>query len=270
MAFDLRNFVTVENGSYSIGIPEDLAAALWERMKGSSLKREFLMNATPLHEIRPGRCHISTRLVTLGEFEDFIARTGYRTEAERDGWGWVWSRGWKKRSGVSWLKPFGNHHDERYREMRDIVPVLQASWNDFFEYCRWLSRVWGRIVEIPGEGEWEIFSRASGAPAVSGITEKDDEGETPGNDEEYFFRTVLESPDRIKTGLLWEWASDWFDSYPGGPAGRDFGMVYKVLRGGSWMSLPVQRSCEYRFRRCPTARSPFYGLRIMVRGERKE
>jgi hypothetical protein len=40
--------------------------------------------------------------------------------------------------------------------------------------------------------------------------------------------------------------------------------VYKILRGGSLMSLPAQRSREYRFRRCPTARSPFYCFRVAI------
>ena len=55
---------------------------------------------------------------------------------------------------------------------------------------------------------------------------------------------------------------NWFDKYPGGDDNDEFGEVYKILRGGSILSHPVQRTKEFRFRRCPTARSPYYGFRI--------
>ncbi len=66
----------------------------------------------------------------------------------------------------------------------------------------------------------------------------------------------------IDIGLLWEWTDDWYEPYPGGIDMKDYGTVYKVLRGGSILSLPVQRTREFRLRKCPTARSPYYGFRI--------
>ena len=42
----------------------------------------------------------------------------------------------------------------------DDHPVVNVSWNDAMEFCRWLSRNEGRTYHLPTEAEWEYACRA--------------------------------------------------------------------------------------------------------------
>jgi formylglycine-generating enzyme required for sulfatase activity len=169
---------------------------------------------------------------------------------------------------VSWKRPFGCEADDIYFRNIDTLPVIQITWNDASAYCRWLSGITGKQFRLPLESEWEVFAEKSGVPGIESFSNMPDiraiRSDTP---EDFVSRLI----DRVKnnsgyspSGLLWEWCADWFDAYPGGRRDKDFGTVYRVLRGGSLQSHPVQRSRQYRFRRCPTARSPFYGFRTAL------
>ena len=45
--------------------------------------------------------------VSIGEFSKFTKTTNYITEAEKRGWGYVYSSGWVKKDGWNWKKPYG-------------------------------------------------------------------------------------------------------------------------------------------------------------------
>jgi sulfatase modifying factor 1 len=261
-----QSFFKIEKGSYRVGVEREVIQSLSSRLKGDEIRSEFLYNSYPEHPVEIGTVYISSHLVTLSEFERFVDDTDYRTEAERDGWGWVWDRGWIKRDGVSWREPFKDAADELYYQNRMCTPVLQTSWNDISHYCNWLSRVSSMRMRLPCEYEWEVFAQYHG---VGGMGEIDVQREKRrfGNSSEYVdvVSSILDSDFKIVLpGLVWEWCDDWFDVYPGGIENGEFGEVYKVLRGGSLLSHPVQHAREYRFRRCPTARSAYYGFRIAM------
>lgn len=69
-------------------------------------------------------------------------------------------------------------------------------------------------------------------------------------------------------GNVWEWRSDWYGDYsldevvdPIGPSFGDF----KVLRGGSWHSVPFRCRSAFRHKDPPTHRHAYLGFRIVLR-----
>lgn len=258
-----EEFITIPRGKYSVGLKEDFIDPLCDRLRDRSFKKEFLVAAMPSHPVIAGPVMIRKYLTTVDEYSEFIADTGYRTEAEQEGWGWVLLDGrWHKRAGVDWKRPFGPSGDVRSHDDGKF-PVMQVTWNDAAAYCSWLSEKNERKVSLPQEVEWEIFAGMCG---VATAMECAGERVFVYEPEEFLesVRSALCATTHCSVGIIWEWTEDWYDRYPGGHCGRDFGTVYKVLRGGSIMSHPVQRAREFRLRKCPTARSPYYGFRIAI------
>jgi formylglycine-generating enzyme required for sulfatase activity len=258
-------FMELPAGDHSIGIDTAKAESV-EKALITKVDKSYLSNSIPRHIVRfANPVFISRRHVTLSEFDFFIGDTGYVTEAEMEGWGWIWKKKWEKILGVSWKNPFSDDADVIYRGSGEIFPVLQTSWNDAVKYCEWFAQKNGLGARLPSESEWEIFSTVAGGRRIEDII-LEPAAENKLDSCKYLDRikNSVESSEITPVGLLWEWTLDWFDSYPGGAANREFGKVYKVLRGGSVLSEPYQRAMEYRFRRCPTARSPYYGFRVAV------
>ncbi|MBN1532710.1 MAG: SUMF1/EgtB/PvdO family nonheme iron enzyme [Spirochaetes bacterium] len=259
------DLVPVPAGTYTIGLSHDMIAALPPGVvDGHLMKARYLAASIPRHEVALGGFSMGRRHITCREFRVFVESAPYLTESERRGWGWTWEEGWLKREGLSWRRPFGNEHDGVFRNGDSDLPVLQVSWNDAAAFCRWVSNMRGRPVRLPMEAEWEAFASIAGQPSVI-----DAAADQPGPVAVTEYLRRLGDEERGGTagiGLLWEWTGDWFDRYPGGPGQGGFGTTYRVLRGGSLLSLPIQRTREFRFRRCPTARSPFYGFRIAFPG----
>ncbi|MDY6934576.1 MAG: SUMF1/EgtB/PvdO family nonheme iron enzyme [Spirochaetota bacterium] len=265
MNIDIDRYVEIERGSYSIGVCKDIIEKMSKKIGCADIKREFLYNSYPLHDVEIEGCQIAKRLVTLSEFERFVDESGYLTDAERDGWGWTWEDRWIKRRDVYWKAPFHGKADDIYYKNKNIIPVLQVSWNDAIAYCGWLSMK-ANCVRLLYEREWEVFAQVSSFAGMGDI-DSNNNRKLYNCKVDYLkdlISMINSNPEDHYPGMLWEWNYDWFDIYPNGISNKEYGTVYKVLRGGSLQSYAVQRTREYRFRRCPSARSPFYGFRIVI------
>jgi len=116
----------------------------------------------------------STRSIWIGirspiSSRRVVAKTGYKTEAERFEWSFVFHKHiapedyprlvedtvhsvtwWCKVRGADWRRPEG---PDSAIDSRPRHPVTQVSWNDALEYCRWAGK------RLPTEAEWEYAAR---------------------------------------------------------------------------------------------------------------
>jgi formylglycine-generating enzyme required for sulfatase activity len=190
--------------------------------------------------------------VTVEQFAAFVAATGYRSEAERYGWSFVFgghlphdfpdtravasAPWWRVVEGSCWIAPEGPGSSVEHRAEH---PVVHVSWNDALAYCTWTRS------RLPGEAEWERAARAGTHSTFPWGDELEPDGRHMAN----VFQGRFPDHDTAEDGWagtspvgsfpannwglvdmignVWEWTADAF-SVPRGGSGSD-----RVLKGGS-------------------------------------
>ena len=243
-------------------------------------------NQRPKHKVYLDAYWIDQTEVTVGMFRKFAEFTGYRTTAEREGWGRPWAPGpkeaeWPETPGVDWLHPQGPESTAE-----DNHPVVQVSWEDAAAYCDWVG---GRL---PTEAQWEKAARGPDGGRFPWGDEFDGtylnycDGRCPverWRDVTYddgYSRTapVGSYPDNASpygildmAGNVWEWVFDWYDPEyyrrapylnPTGPATGEM----RTQRGGSWYDGEPHGwvNCLVRHQNPPTDRYEDVGFRCAV------
>jgi formylglycine-generating enzyme required for sulfatase activity len=261
--FRLNDYIYFSDGNFELGVDSGEVDNIVSMTHGRKIKKDFIAASSPLKKIHYNQFYIKKKLITAAEFRKFIQSTSYVTEAEKEGWGWVWNNKWQKEQNVSWKKPFIGENIDYCSIYDENFPVMQVTWNDSVEYTKWVSIVTGEAVRLPYEHEWEIFGNYAGLPSIKNLYSENNSKIKSDLD---FIETLKKSINNseYQLGLLWEWTMDWYDGYDITVSNKDFGSIYKTLRGGSLLSENIQKSKEFRFRRCPTARSPYYGFRVVL------
>jgi formylglycine-generating enzyme required for sulfatase activity len=252
---------------------------------------DFFQDEYPQHRVRI-TCpfYLGKYKVTVGEFRQFVQDTGYRTEAEKDGTG-----GWGYNSAKG--KCEGRNLEYNWRDpgfpQGDAFPVVNVTWNDAVEFCRWLSRKEGKVYRLPTEAEWEYACRAGTSTRYNngdnpdGLAEvarvADASGRTtfphvqemviPSGARDQFTAPVGSYKPNAwglydMHGNAWEWCADWHNedyyakSPVNDPRGPDSG-TERVRRGGGWNTFPLYARASFRNWLDPENRCLNVGFRVL-------
>ena len=119
---------------------------------------------TPVHRVHITKpYYLGCFEVTYAEFEKFVDDTGFETEVEKNGKGGTFFDGgqWHIRPDVTWR--IGG----AWGAGESDWPVVQLSWRDTLEFCRWLTKRDGITYRLPTEAEWEYACRAGSTALFS-------------------------------------------------------------------------------------------------------
>lgn len=218
-------------------------------------------NESPRHRVFLEEFQLADRLVTCGEFLEFVEDGGYRRPE-------LWlAEGWLTVQENSWSAPFyWRHRDGQWFEftLAGLVPldlnrpVCHVSYFEADAFARWAG------TRLPTEAEWEVASQ---------------QAEIGGNFVDQLLAsgkaihpqaTAAEATLRQMFGDLWQWTSSSYAPYPGyqpprgalGEYNGKFMCNQYVLRGGSCATSSDHIRRTYRNFFPTAARWQFTGIRL--------
>jgi sulfatase modifying factor 1 len=277
-------FVSIPSGTFMMGSRESAEAVAANPAYGDKPGNAKWYNREhPLHRVTLTRPFLLQEAeVTVAQFRAFTTATGFRTDAEREGWGWGYDNGkWVRKQGVNWQAPGV--------EQGDGHPAAFISWNDAQAFIEWLNLKEKTMrYRLPTEAEWEYACRAgSETPFYWGrepdgryanfadlnyakVYPQDTYVNSSADDGRAFTAPVASyQPNAFglydMSGNLNEWCQDWYCEYQSGdvldPQGPADGK-HRVLRGGSWCSIAGGMRSANRGRNTPGYSFSRTGFRI--------
>jgi len=214
-------------------------------------------NETPPHKVYLNDYALASRLVTNGEFLEFIEAGGYERPEYwlSDGWrmvkeqGWQVPLYWENINGRWWCMTLSG-----MQPVSEHAPICHVSFYEADAFARWAGK------RLPTEAEWE---HAATRQSVAGNLRESD--------------WLSPQPAPIDAALpaqlygdVWEWTQSAYIPYPGyqPPAGAlgeyngKFMCNQRVLRGGSCATPASHIRASYRNFFYPHDRWQFMGLRL--------
>jgi ergothioneine biosynthesis protein EgtB len=247
--FPSASYLSVEGGLFQLGANGD--GFSWD-------------NEHPRHNVFVNDFSLMNRLVTCGEYLQFINDGGYRNPHLwlSDGWDAVTRNGWQ--APLYWSKTEGEWQITTLGGIRSLVsdePVVHVSYYEAAAFARWAGK------RLPTEAEWEKASAlVKSSPSCGNFLESGHLhpvklGHAPGTNGSGLSQMF---------GDVWEWTTSSYLPYPGykqqpGPLGEyngKFMINQMVLRGGSCATPRTHIRPTYRnFFQCDK-RWQFTGIRL--------
>jgi formylglycine-generating enzyme required for sulfatase activity len=226
---------------------------------------EEYSNERPVHKVVLKEYCIDKYPVTNAQYKKFVDETYYKTDAEKEGYGRVRiGNRWKRVTSARWQRPDGINP----LNGKEDHPVVQVSYNDAVEYCKWAGK------RLPTEAEWERAARGEDENKFPwGNSEPDDTlanyynliGDTTPVDK----YSKGQSPYGLydMAGNVYQWVFDWYDknyykeSPKENPQGPEKSRGERVVRGGSFIESAESLRSTSRDRYAENYRSYLFGFR---------
>jgi len=284
-------FVWVPGGCFEMGQSEKEKEDLIKEA-GEEEYKKYYTDELPRHTVCVDGFYMGKYEVTVGQWRAFVEATGYKSEAEKEGWayGWDKEKGWVKKEGIYWDRPGFAQADDS--------PVTCISWNDAVAFAAWLSKKAGKAFRLPTEAQWEYACRGGTATARYWGDSPDDAcgyANVADQSAKRVFSdwTIHECDDGYvytspvghykpngyglydMLGNVWEWCADWYgkDYYGNSPRRNPMGPATgkcRVVRGGSWGVMPRSVRSAVRDWYRPGKRNVNLGFRLALPSGVKE
>jgi ergothioneine biosynthesis protein EgtB len=223
---------------------------------GANMEGFCFDNETPRHQALVQDHSIASRLVTNGEYLEFIRDKAYENPALwlSDGWSAINQHGWNR--PLYWGQDLASEFTlGGLRELDRHAPVAHVSYYEADAFARWSG------CRLPTEYEWEA---AASREAVAGNLLETG----------FWQPAAADEPGSQLYGDVWEWTSSPYSPYPGfrplagslGEYNGKFMCNQLTVRGGSCVTASSHIRASYRSFFYPGARWQFLGFRLAKDG----
>jgi len=238
-----EEYIEVMGGLHSIG----------HRKNGFHFDNEKGVHNVFLHDFK-----ILNRLITNGEYLEFMENGGYNNFEYWLSEGWEWANGLETNAPMYWHRMDDGWYRFTMHGLKPVIPSAPVTHVSYFEanaFANWKGK------RLPTEFEWEAAS--------NGLLEADvNQGNFVEND--YLDPIAHQDGNNQMFGDAWEWTSSAYLPYPYyktaesaiGEYNGKFMINQMVLRGGSCATPKDHIRNTYRNFWHPHLRWQFTGIRL--------